>query len=341
MLPEISYLDVGEQGVVELCRRERQRGLQLIHDTRLSFGHLSNIPAPAVLRLGDRLAKRWLERTGDPYLKDIEAMANILGVPGIYALNLSYEWGCTSGVYATAQGPTLLRVLDFVYNGLGRHIVAARQHAPAGTFVSLTWPGTSGIIQATAEGRFAAALNLAPMRRHGLMLAGDWAKNRFLMLRNSGLPPAHLLRKVFEEAPDYAAAKAWLTETPVCVPCIFILAGTKDGEGVIIERLETSAHLHELGKGERVTIANDFLGHFQRHPQGWRPREIDCAGRQKQSQTHPLDPLNHSDFAWLEYPMRNEMTRLIMKASPAAGSVLAQGYEAGEPATALLSSNLH
>ncbi len=339
MLPEIPLIDVGAAGAVELCRLERLRGIQLIRDARLSYGQLSNITAPALLRLGDALAKRWLQRTGDPYLKDIEAMAHILGVPGIYALNLSYEWGCTSGVYASVQGPTLLRVLDFVYNGLGRHIVAARQQASAGTYISLTWPGTSGIIQATAAGRFAAALNLAPMRRHGLILAGDWAKNRVIMMRNHGLPPAHLLRKVFEEAPDYITAKAWLTATPVCVPCIFILAGIKDGEGVIIERLENSAHLHELGNRERVTIANDFLGHFQRQPQGWRPREIDCAGRQKQSETHPLTHLDHPDFAWLEYPMRNAMTRLIMKTAPAMGTLHAQGYETGKPATVILSAN--
>ncbi len=333
MLPDIPLLELGDAGPVELARREKPRALALIRETRRSYGIASDLPSPLLLRLGDRLAKRWLLKNNDPYFHEIEAMAQILGVPGIFALNLSYEWGCTSGVYATPHGPTLLRILDFVYDGLGRHVLVVRQQAPAGDYLNLTWPGTSGIIQASAPGRFAAALNLAPMRKHGLLLAGDWAQNRRLMLRSGGMPPAHLLRKVFEEAPDYATAKTWLSETPVCVPCIFILAGVREGEGVIIERLEHEAHLRELGSHDRVTIANHFMGTFAEQDKGWRPREIDSAGRQAQSEALDNAGLSRSDFDWIAYPMRNAMTRLMLKANAHTGEILAQGYEKAGPVT--------
>jgi hypothetical protein len=39
------------------------------------------------------------------------------------------------------------------------------------------------------------------------------------------LPPAHLLRQVFEEAQSYAEAVERLCQTPVAVPVIYILAG--------------------------------------------------------------------------------------------------------------------
>lgn len=335
MLPEIPLIDLGEGGPVELARREKPRALALIRDTRRSYGLLSDLPSPAILRLGDRLSRAWFERARDPYLPDIEKIAKELGVPGIYALNLSYEWGCTSGVYATPEGPTLLRILDFVYDGLGRHIVAAKQCASAGEFVNFTWPGSSGIIQASAPGRFAAALNLAPMRKHRLTMAGDWLQNRRLMMKDTGMPPAHLLRKVFEEAPDYASAKTMLAQTPVCVPCIYILAGIHPGEGTVIKRLEKEAEVRDLAGFDRVAIANNFLGAFRERCKGWRPREIDSAGRQAQSEALEISRLREKHYDWVDYPMRNPMTRLILTTTPATGKWQAQGWEKTGAATAL------
>lgn len=335
MLPEIPFHDVGEGGPVELTRREARRARALVREVRRSYGWLSDIPSRPVLGLGDRLAARWFARTDDPFRHEIAAMAGIIGLRGIHALNLSYEWGCTSGVYATPHGPALLRVLDFVFPGLGRHVFAVRQQGTAGTYLNLTWPGVSGVIQASAPGRFAAALNLAPMRRHGYMLAGDWVCNRYRMLRETGLPPAHLLRQVFDTAPDYATAVQRLTHTPVCVPCIYIVAGIRPGEGAVIKRLEQDAQVITLGSGDRVTIANNFLGAFSGEGKGWRPREIDSAGRQAQSEALAPERLEAPDFSWLDYPMRNPMTRLILRTAPADGPVYAQGYEKDGPVTAV------
>src|SRR5687768_16100231 len=62
------------------------------------------------LALGDALSCRWLRRNANPYLPEIAAIARHLGTPGAHVLNLSYEWGCTTGLVA---GGPMLRVLDW------------------------------------------------------------------------------------------------------------------------------------------------------------------------------------------------------------------------------------
>jgi hypothetical protein len=106
-----------------------------------------------------------------------------------------------------ADRPTLTRVLDWPFPHLGENLIVVHQRGAAGDFHNITWPGVIGMFQGIATGRFAASLNQAPMQRHRLTYAGDWVKNRRNVFRAGGLPPAHLLRKTFEEATDYAEAK--------------------------------------------------------------------------------------------------------------------------------------
>ncbi len=53
----------------------------------------------------------------------------------------------------------------------------------------------------------------------------DWMINRTRVWRQPHLTAAHLLRRVFEQAADFATAKRMLTETPIALPTIYILAG--------------------------------------------------------------------------------------------------------------------
>ena len=71
-------------------------------------------------------------RTHNPYLAEIDAMAEILGISGTHALNLSYEWGCTSGAFATGDSVTLLRLLDWPFPELGKHVMVIHQDGTAG-----------------------------------------------------------------------------------------------------------------------------------------------------------------------------------------------------------------
>ncbi len=286
----------------------------------------------AALRALDAVSRRWLAKQDSVHLDEIDAIAERLGRPGAYFLSVNYEWGCTCRVGSSPDGTSarLVRVLDWVTHGLGRYVIAARVAGAAGPFVSLTWPGYTGVLQAMAPGRFAAALNQAPMRRPLGQFYLDWAVNRHRVWRMPHLTPAHLLREVVETAPSFDAAKRMLAERPISTPGIFTLAGLKPSETAVIERTETESRVHEGGN----TAAN----HWQ--TPGWRghTRGNDSAGRARQMHcvSTALDP----SFAWLTPPIRNWNTRLAMVADAREGRLVAQGYEvagrSSAPATAPL-----
>lgn len=73
------------------------------------------------LRVGDVLTKVWLKRFQSPYKDEIAVISSLLGQPGTTMMNLSYEWGCTSGVGPdpVGKGNRLLRTLDWSLTGLG------------------------------------------------------------------------------------------------------------------------------------------------------------------------------------------------------------------------------
>ena len=287
----------------------------------------TNVPK-AVLRLLDGVSRRWLSRWNHAQLPEIDRVAELLGRPGIYYLSVSYEWGCTCRVAPSPDGGSarLARVLDWRTPGLGAQIIAARVTAPAGSFVSMTWPGYTGVLHAMAPGRFSAALNQAPMRRPIGLFAIDWAANKARIWSRPHLMPGHLLRDVFETASHFDEARRRLTETPIAAPCIFVLAGTAPSETVVIERNEVSAEIH-AGPG---VAAN----HWQ--AAGWQgsSRGHDSAGRARM--LAGFSPEFDQGFGWLRPPVLNSLTRLAMVADAAEGRILAQGFEKEVPATAPL-----
>ena len=322
-LPEIPVLDVGPDFPMETLEREFDRAMALLGEAG------GRVPSMAV-RAADAISRTWLKRWHAPRLAEIDLIAERLGQPGAYYLNLSYEWGCTSSTCPCPDqaAARLARVLDWPDNGLGRHIIAARVANPLGSWITLTWPGYVGVLQAMAPGRFAAALNQGPMDTPVGSYGLDWLINRKRVWATPHLPPAHLLRRVFEEAPDYASAKAMLTETPIALPTIFTLCGMKAGEGCVIERMPDAAHVLEAP----AAASNDW------QCTGWsgRPRGDDNPERRTQlhgASAHELEPGNTGTFAWVKPPVLNERTRLAMLTEPATGKLWAQGYEVTGPAT--------
>ena len=295
--------------------------------TRCSTKASGHIPGVA-LRLADAVSRRWLARWHDPYVQEIDRIAALIGRPGAYFLNVSYEWGCTSsaGPPAAGDAPLLTRVLDWPERGLGRHVVAARIHSPIGRWLSLTWPGYTGVLQAVAPGRFAAALNQAPMEQPIGFYPLDWLINRTRVWKQPHLTAAHLLRRVFEQAPDFATAKQMLTETPIALPAIYILAGVKPGEACVIERMPEAAHVIDgPASAANAWQAPNWSG---------RARGNDNLERQQVMRTArpSLDPA----FPWLQPPVLNRRTRLVFVAEAASGAFVAQGFEGEKPATLAL-----
>ena len=308
---------------LELVRRHPGRARAMAFAATDTFGAASRLAAAAVAPAADRVSREWLLRQNNRYLPEIDAMAAVLGIRGVHALNVCFEWGCTGGIWPSHNGPVLRRVLDWPFPKLGESVMVARQ----GGFFNIGWPGMAGLFQGLAPGRFAAAINQAPMRRHGRGLVGDWFTNRVAVNRGKGLPPAHLLRSIFEDAPDYAAAKKLLCETVVAVPAIFQLAGMRDGEGCVIERLEESYAVREMGDGA-VCAAN----HFEALTGAWRPRPIDSAGRAVCARG--LGPVGTiDDFSWFKAPIANINSRLVFTASARAGALRLIGTRGAQPTT--------
>ena len=111
------------------------------------FGSLRSVVVPA-LPLVDRVARQWLARSTSPYLAELDAIAARTRISGIYAINLSYEYGCTTLARADMLGlpPTLRRTLDWPFLGLGRAALVAHRSGPAGAFYDVTWPGAAGTL---------------------------------------------------------------------------------------------------------------------------------------------------------------------------------------------------
>ncbi len=92
-----------------------------------------------------------------------------------------------------------------------------------------------------APGRFAAAINQAPLwrrTRKPWLRPFDLAANALRTWRIRFAPPDHLLREVFETCRDFGEAKRRLESVPIARPVIFTLLGCRPGERCVIERTE-------------------------------------------------------------------------------------------------------
>lgn len=330
-MQEIPLIDIRDAGPRKLVDLYPDRANELICASKKTLGLFSELVSRALLPHGDRVSREWLVKTGNPYLEEIDDCAKKLNVSGIHALNVCFEWGCTSAVYEKEAGPTLTRVMDWMFPKLGENVIVALQSGKAGDFYNVTWPGVSGVFQGMAAGRFSASLNQAPMQRHNLGYLGDWAKNRKQVYDQNGLPPAHLLRMTFEEANNYNEAKERLCQTKIALPAIYILAGARPGEGCVIERTENEYAIRNI-ENDRACASNQFDSRLNATGHGWRPRRVDSAGRMRQAMTAQIASID-KEFSWLQSPVANPHTRLALVACPASGAMSVVGMKGKKRAT--------
>jgi hypothetical protein len=333
VLTKIPYIDLrGAFTTLDLVYVQRRQAHALIRAIKGTFGAASSVPSEVLLRMSDRISRRWLERSDNPYLWEITRIAEEIGEAGVFTLNACLEWGCTGGIWQSKAGPVLRRVLDWPFPKLGEMLVVLHQTGKVGTYYNVTWPGLAGVFQGVAPDRFAAAINQAPMRKLGAGLAGDWAAGKVAIGRGDGLPPSHLLRQVFETAPDYATAKDILCRSEIAVPAIFLLAGPEDGEGCVIERTECDFRVRELAKhgDASVCAANHFVMPPDGNDSGWRSRPIDSAGRYVQACNLPGEGGN---FSWFVPPIANPNSRLAFAGRPRQGRLSLVGTEGATPVT--------
>jgi len=330
-LPAIPLTDRCDGGFLALATEARERALALRKDC------LSWLLPPVRLLLPamDAVTRRWLRRSSSPYVDEIESLAAAVGLPGVWFLNGTYEWGCTAVAREEDDTPWLARTLDWPFPGLGRHVELVRLRGPAGEFFNVTWPGYVGVLTASAPGRFAAAINQAPLWRRTSapwLRPYDIALNALRTWRINFCPPDHLLRQVFETCCDFAEAKHRLESVPVARPAIFTLVGCAPGERCVIERTEQDF----VTRGDETSAANDWL-------HGYRPWEArisakrllissyetaaaNSRGRREALSSWP-QRFTRNDLAWVVPPVLNPCTRCAVEMCPARGILRVAGYE--------------
>jgi hypothetical protein len=329
-LPAIPVRDVRDGGPVRHAAEANAQALALRDDCLSFFPAGARYVIPAL----DAMTRRWLRRADTPYLNDIETIAASLGFPGVWFLNGSYEWGCTTHARGD-DAPWLLRTLDWPFPGLGRHLEIARMSGRAGEFYSATWPGFVGVLTAMAPGRFSVSINQAPLwrrTRHPYLRLFDVAVNAVSTWSLRHIPPDQLLRQVLETCTTFAEAKVKLETTPVARPVIFTLAGTKAGERCVIERTEECF----ATRTENTGAANDWIDPAE----PWEARvggelmfTADYLGARANSRTR-REALAAWDgapgegaFAWVTPPVLNPFTRIAAEMCAAKGIMRIVGYE--------------
>lgn len=291
--------------------------------------------ATALLPGVDAITRRWLSRSCSPYVSEIATIAATLGYSGVWFLNGCYQWGCTALARDEAGAPWLARTLDWPFPGLGRYLEIARMQGPAGAFDNVTWPGYVGVLTASAPGRFAAAINQAPLRRrtrHPWLRPYDIARNAIRTWGIRFVPPDHLLREVFETCRTYDEAKHRLESTPIARPVIYSLVGCEPGQRCVIERIEDGY----TTKLDRTSAANDW----QESAASWEARtradlmftrtyeETAASSRARREHIENWrGQFVNGGFDWVVPPILNPYTRLAVEMCPAQATLRVMGYE--------------
>jgi hypothetical protein len=334
-LPAIPVVDIRDGGPPRHARQSADEA-RALRDACLDFFPAAAKPLVPAL---DWASRRWLTRSRSPYVAEIAQIAAALDFSGIWLLNASYQWGCTSRAFAPDGVPWIVRTLDWPFRGLGRHIAVARMRGTAGEFFSVTWPGYVGALTAMAPGRFAACINQAPMRRrtlHRWLRPYDFAANGLkIWMRVDDMPPDQLLRQAFETCKDFSAARRMLETTPVARPVIYVLVGCAAHERCVIERTETGFVTREAD----TCAANDWL---PARP-GWEGRigtrrflvssfdeATNYSRARREALAHWQGSLTVDRFDWVREPVLNPYTRLAVAMSPAAGILRVTGYDLGD-----------
>lgn len=272
------------------------------------------------LSLADIQSRKWLDRVNPPYADDVRYISAALGGKGIYTLNLSYEWGCTTTACNDRDngGVKLYRSMDWPIEGMAGKLVVAKQAGPAGEFWNLTWPGFAGVLNGHAPGRFSIAINQAPIPKHTHIMPLDWILARRRTFSSGGLPGPFLLRKVFEECTGYDQAVAMLSKTELCIPALFTVAGVNPGQHCIIERrygAEAAVHT------DRIAVANHWLN------ADWKGHDRPPLSRERQAKMAAEYESFKGGFDWLVPPVLNGETRLAFEANPKTGGLKVRALE--------------
>ena len=111
MLSAIPIVDLREGGPPHHAQRSAPRA-RALRDACLGFLPRASLPLVPAL---DRASRHWLERSRSPYVGEIGEIASALDFSGVWLLNASYQWACTSLAVEHDGAPSKLRTLDWPF----------------------------------------------------------------------------------------------------------------------------------------------------------------------------------------------------------------------------------
>jgi hypothetical protein len=278
---------------------------------------MASIPAKARL-----LAYLLAIRTGNRFGREFKAAARLIGGdPRDIALaNLSYDLvvgalGCSTIVLPTPDGPVIARNMDWWPEGpLAKASYVIRcTEGGAWKFSSAGFPGAVGVVTGLSSRGFAVILNA--------VISPD-------PVCKTGYPVLLHLRRVMEDAADFADALAMLSKQRLTTSGLFTLVGRTNDKRVVVERTP-KRHVLRWGRpGEPLLTTNDYRLLNQRPgADSWNLGQTSCGryDRLWQLATHkPANlPVTDDDLlSWLsDDEVRQEITAQHVLIRPAAGEM--------------------
>src|ERR1700760_872710 len=122
-IPTIPIVDVREGGPVRHAQENLARA-RALREACISF--LPSFAGGPIIAALDGISRAWLKRSPSPYVDEVAAIAKSLDGPGVWFLNSSYQWGCTTLAREEGGVNWLVRTLDWPFRGIGRHAEVAR-----------------------------------------------------------------------------------------------------------------------------------------------------------------------------------------------------------------------
>jgi hypothetical protein len=343
MQRQIPILDVGRRGAVGLYEAAATDAAAMVAGAM--GGHVG---LELGGWLGDRLSRLWLKRRDNPFYGEIATVARAMGRPGVYLLNIIYEWACSTsaGPDPTADGNRMIRVLDWGLRSIGQYVVVGRHDTDHGVYYNITWPGFAGVLTAMAPGRFSAAINQAPRQMpSGLRWLDEFIVHLGMYRALGTIPVAHHLRRVFEEAPDYLTAQRMLMDTTIdlAMPALFTLSGIEAGESCVIEAIGRKRILNASGASPDgiVGVANNWLspglpGVARDNSLAWSKHTTTTASNHERRST--VCQLQRGAFAGvvdLTPPVLNGHTVIVATANARLGTLAVEALDHGADRHAL------
>src|SRR5262245_24427399 len=191
-------------------------------------------------------------RTGNRFGREFKSAARLIDAdPRDIALaNLSYDLvigslGCSTVVLPTPDGPVVARNMDWWPEGpLAKASYVVRcVEGEEWKFTSGGFPGAVGIVTGLSSRGFAVILN---------------AVTTTDPVCKTGYPGLLHLRRVMEDAADFADALAMLSKQKLTTPGLFTLVGTKNEERVVVERAPKRHALRWGRLGEPLITTNNY-----------------------------------------------------------------------------------